>query len=125
MKARLVILTITLLAAPAAAQEHVGKSPETGLPWHVSAPGGASWSLTCRFEPIRYEASVYNRNAWTNRMDRQGQGSQAGRLPGDDGRCTLTKTGGDGPVAIALVKNGQPTAAATNDPAQPAAINVF
>lgn len=69
--------------------------------------------------------SQYDRKHWANRLNRAGQGPQRGRLPGDNGSCNLAKMGGAGPVGIAIVKNGQATAAGTNDPAGPAQINVF
>ena len=114
------LLSATLIAVPSGAQTPLGGfAPEEGLHWHVAAPQGASWSLTCRFRPLRVGSTM------TNSLTRTGSGPMPGRLPGQDGRCTLTKTGGNGPVGIALVKNGQPTAAGTVDPAKPAAINVF
>lgn len=106
------------LAAPAVAQ-NAQTTPDGGLHWSVAAPQGATWSLECRFAPVTIQNKMLNRYAIT------GAGPQRGRLPGQDGRCTLTKTGGAGPVGVALVKNGQPTAAGTNDPAAPARINVF
>jgi len=112
------LILIAALATPALAQGSQ-TTPDGGLHWSVAAPQGASWSLECRFAPVTIQNKMLNRFAVT------GTGPQRGRLPGQDGRCTLTKTGGAGPVGVALVKNGQPTAAGTNDPAAPAAINVF
>jgi hypothetical protein len=44
---------LMLLAAVAAtgadAQTRLGADIERGLPWHVAALQGASWSLECRF----------------------------------------------------------------------------
>lgn len=111
------ILTVAMVT-PALAQSAL-VTPDSGLHWSVAAPQGASWSLECRFAPVTIQNQMLNRFAVT------GTGPQRGRLPGQDGRCTLTKTGGAGPVGVALVKNGQPTAAGTNDPAKPAFINVF
>ena len=113
------------LAVGASAQTDVGKIHDGGLHWHVSAPQGAAWALECGFRPVTMHMSQYDRQHWANRFRRQGQGSQSGRLPSDNGRCTLTRTGGAGPVGIALVKNGVATAAGTNDPARPASIHVF
>lgn len=95
-----------------------------GLHFHVAAPQGASWSLECRFRPIQITINQYERR-FTNQLSYTGSGPRAGRLPGDNGRCVLTKTGGAGPVGLALVKNGVPTAAGTIDPTKPAAIDVF
>jgi hypothetical protein len=60
-----------------------------------------------------------------NRINHTGTGRMAGRLPSDNGSCTVTKTGGQGGVGVAVVKNGAATAAGTNDPAKPAVVNVF
>ena len=67
----------------------------------------------------------YDRRQWVNQVVRHGEGPKRGRLPGDNGRCTLTKTGGVGPVAIALVKDGVATAQGTADGLAPAHVNVF
>lgn len=106
-------------AAPAGAQGIVGVPVDGGLHWHVAAPQGASWSLECRFRPVTV------RGRMLNRYETAGAGSQPGRLPGDNGRCALKKTGGAGPVGVALVKNGQPTANGTADPARAAFVDVF
>jgi hypothetical protein len=120
---------LMLLAAVAAtgadAQTRLGADIERGLPWHVAALQGASWSLECRFKPVVYEASTYNREAWANRIAQSGRGSEGGRLPSDNGSCTVTKTGGRGAVAIAMIKNGESQVAVTSDPARPAAVGFF
>ena len=114
------VLSAALVASPSLAQRTLGGvAPDGGLHWHVAAPQGAAWTLNCRFKPIRVGSSL------TNSITLSGAGPMPGRLPGQDGRCTLTKTAGDGPVGIAVVKNGTPTAQGTNDPATPAMINVF
>ena len=112
-------------ASGATAQTDVGEDHYGGLRWHVAAPQGASWSLVCRFRPVTMAINQYERHRWANRLARRGSGPMAGRLPDDNGRCDLTKTGGPGPVGVALVKNGKATAAGTNDPARPARITVF
>lgn len=120
------IVALAAVAATAAdAQTNVGANVAAGLPWHVAALQGASWSLECRFRPVVYEASVYNKEAWANRLNRSAQGSQGGRLPSDNGSCTVTKTGGRGAVAIAMIKNGEAQVAVTSDPAKPAAVGFF
>ncbi|HVL41409.1 MAG TPA: hypothetical protein VM348_04570 [Brevundimonas sp.] len=120
---------LVLLAAVAAtgadAQTRLGADIESGLPWHVAALQGASWSLVCRFRPVTYQASTYNTEAWANRIAETGRGSAGGRLPSTDGSCTVTKTGGRGAVAIAMVKNGETQVAVTTDPAKPAAVGFF
>ncbi len=125
MKRRLLVLAAVLLAAPASAQTDVGENAHAGLYWAVAAPQGAGWTLECRFSPVTMQLSRYDRQHWANQIRREGQGPQAGRLPGQDGRCTLTKTGGAGGVGLSLVKNGQATTAGTADPAVPAQVTVF
>lgn len=119
------VLIAAVAASAAEAQTNVGANLEAGLPWHVAAPQGASWRLECRFRPVIYEANAYNRSAWANRIGETGRGSQGGRLPSDNGSCTVTKTGGNGPVAIAMIKNGESQVAVTRDPARPAAVGFF
>lgn len=115
------VLAILLIAAtPATAQDlGIGGSLDQGLPLAVAAPGGASWTLECRFRPVRVNGRSLNS------ISHQGSGPRRERLPGDNGRCTLTKTGGEGPIGLAVVKNGTATAAGTNDPATPASVQVF
>lgn len=120
-----VLLITAAMATAADAQTRLGADVESGLPWHVAALQGASWSLECRFRPVVYEASTYNKEAWANRIAQTGRGSTGGRLPGDDGSCTVTKTGGRGAVAIAMIKNGEAQVAVTSDPAKPAAVGFF
>lgn len=121
----LLILGATAMPASASGQTDVGSNHQAGLHWSVSAAPDASWSLSCGFSPVTLHMSQYDRKHWANRLDRLGRGPQRGRLPGDNGSCALSKTGGAGPVGIAIVKNGQATSAGTNDPARPAQINVF
>ncbi|MBU2399597.1 MAG: hypothetical protein KJ805_04120 [Alphaproteobacteria bacterium] len=113
------------LGMGAEAQTHVGKDAYQGLHWSVAAPQGASWTLVCRFRPVTVWVSPYERDRWMNIMTQDGRGSRHGRLPGDNGRCSLTKTGGEGSVGIALVKNGMATSAGTRDQANPAKVTVF
>ena len=112
-------------AGPAAAQTDVGKDAYSGLHWSVAAPEGASWTLECRFRPVTVWVSTYERWRWLNVMTQAGQGNEHGRLLGDNGRCTLTKTGGVGAVGIALVKNGVATAQGTRDQRVPAKVTVL
>ena len=106
-------------AASAQKTEEVGQNPYNGLHWSVAAPQGASWALECQFAPVTVRGIHFNR------INHTGTGHMAGRLPSDNGSCRVTKTGGEGGVGVALVKNGAATAAGTNDPAKPAVINVF
>jgi len=120
--AGILILVSLSVATVASAQTHVGPNVEGGLHWSVAAPQGASWSLVCRFAPVTYEASQWDLRHWTNKIATTGTGAARGRLPDQDGRCTVTKTGGPGPVGIAMVKDGQVQADGTNDTAHPAAV---
>ncbi len=124
MRGVVCLMALAALSVPAVApaQTHVGRNFEGGLYWSVAAPQGASWSLVCRFSPVTYEASSYDLRHWTNKMSTSGTGAARGRLPHQDGRCTVSKTGGPGPVGIAMVKNGAVQSAGTNDPARPAAV---
>ena len=123
MKASLIsVLALSAVAVAGAATaqsaREVGNDPYTGLHWAVAAPQGASWTLECGFAPVTI------RGVHMNRINHTGSGRMAGRLPGDNGSCRVTKTGGQGPVGVAVVKNGQATAAGTNG-AAPAVVNVF
>ena len=113
------LLLLALTASAALAQTAVDENPYAGLHYHVAAPEGASWRLECGFRPVTV------RGVWYNRIDLTGEGARPGRLPGDNGRCTLWKTGGEGPVGLAIVKDGEARAAGTNDPDEPARVNVF
>ena len=106
-------------AASAQKTEEVGQNPYGGLHWSVAAPQGASWALQCQFAPVTI------RGIHMNRINHTGTGRMAGRLPSDNGSCTVTKTGGQGGIGVAVVKNGVATSAGTNDPAKPAVVNVF
>ena len=124
MKASLIsvlALSAAAVAGAASAQSarEVGNDPYTGLHWSVAAPQGASWALECQFAPVTVRGIHFNR------INHTGTGHMAGRLPSDNGSCRVTKTGGQGGVGVAVVKNGVATSAGTNDPAKPAVINVF
>ncbi|MGV9005854.1 MAG: hypothetical protein ACOH1H_03850 [Brevundimonas sp.] len=108
-------LAVLALGLPvgARAQTDVGTDHAGGLPWSVAAPQGADWTLVCRFEPVTMEMSRYDTRHWANRLDRAGHGPMTGRLPVDSGYCTLTKTGGPGPVAIGMARHGQTQARGT------------
>jgi hypothetical protein len=88
------------------AQTFVGDSTENGMHWHIAAPEGASWRMECRFRPVIYQATPYERR-WINKISQPGQGSLLGRLPDNDGYCRVTKTGGPGPIGIAIVRGGE------------------
>lgn len=111
----------TALAAPAMVQAspEVGANPYNGLHWSVQAPEGASWIVQCRFTPVTI------RGQKMNSINHTGSGAMSGRLPGDNGSCRVTKTGGKGGVGVAVVKNGEAKAAGTNDETTPATVNVF
>ena len=116
------VLTAAVAASGAASAqktEEVGQNPYNGLHWSVAAPQGASWALECQFAPVTVRGIHFNR------INHTGTGRMAGRLPSDNGSCTVTKTGGQGGVGVAVVKNGVATAAGTRDAATPAVVNVF
>ncbi len=112
-------------AQPVVLATDVAGPPFEGAHWSVAAPGGAAWALECRFVPVTYPASPYDLHYWANRMRREGAGPDRGRLPGPDGRCTLTKTAGEGPVGLGLALNGKTATSGTNDPARPAYAMIF
>lgn len=112
-------------AQPVVLATDVPGPPFAGVFWSVAAPRGAAWALDCRFVPLTYPASRYDLHFWANRMRREGAGPQRGRLPGPDGRCTLTKTGGEGPVGLGLALNGKTAANGTNSLARPAFEMIF
>ena len=122
LTASLLLLAGLASAGSASAQTHVGTDVEGGLHWSVAAPQGASWSLVCRFSPVTYEASPYDLRHWTNKVSTRGTGADRGRLPQQDGRCTVTKTGGPGPVGVAMVRGAEVQSAGTNDMAHPVAV---
>jgi len=115
---------VSCVAGPAVAQTAVGDVLDGGLYWHVAAPGGASWALDCRFTPTTYTPNQYERR-WVNRIRLRGAGPQAGRLPVDNGRCTVTKTGGTGPVGIAVVRGTEIVADGTAQTGQSAAVGLL
>lgn len=112
------IASVAVAGFANAQPREVGNNLEGGLDWAVAAPQGASWEMQCRFRPIAI------RGVPQNNMSTKGTGTMTGRLPTDNGSCTITKTGGEGTVGVALVKEGKPTAAGT-DGSKPAVINVF
>ena len=119
-----VALIIAVLAAGSSVA-HAQATRQTGEDYRgahfaVAAPGGAGWTLNCGFPPHQIPGT-----GPVNRFDLDGQGAAAGRLPTYRAWCTLTKTGGEGPVGFALVKDGTPTAAGTNDPAEPARVEIY
>ncbi|WP_271083932.1 hypothetical protein [Brevundimonas sp. NIBR11] len=115
-------LAAVSIASVATAQTHVGRNVEGGIPWSVAAPQGANWSLVCRFAPVTYEASRYDLRRWTNKIATRGAGAARGRLPLQDGSCTVTKTGGPGPVAIAMVRGDEVVSDAASETGQTAAV---
>lgn len=127
MRGRAALAALVLLgAAPAAtAQTYVGRDIEGGLHWSVSAPQGASWTLLCRFPPVTYFRTNYDREAWINQLVDSGQGASRGRLPLDTGHCKVTKTGGAGPVAIAVGRTGKVETAVARATGQSATAGLF
>ena len=120
-----IAIAIVALAAPAAAQTYVGENIAGGLHWSVSAPGGASWRLNCRFPPVTYYRNNYDREAWINQLTDEGSGPSRGRLPLDTGHCRVTKTGGEGPVAIAVGRPGKVETAVARAAGESATAGLF
>jgi hypothetical protein len=58
-------------------------------------------------------------------MDRNGRGPDAGQLITDNGRCTLTKTAGEGPATLVLSKAGTQSAQLTDTGLEPAYAQVY
>ncbi len=104
--APLLALIAVAMASPASAQTHVGRNIEGGLHYAVAAPQGASWRLNCRFPPVTYFRNNYDQRSWINQLRDEGHGPSRGRLPLDSGYCQVTKTGGEGAVAIAVGRPG-------------------
>ncbi|OGN43813.1 MAG: hypothetical protein A2623_12880 [Caulobacterales bacterium RIFCSPHIGHO2_01_FULL_70_19] len=113
------------LAGPAGGQTYVGTNVESGLAWSVSAPEGASWFLVCRHPPVIYYRNAYDQRAWTNKMSLRGTGDQRGRLPLDRGWCEATKTGGPGPVGVAVARSGASAADAVRGAGQTASAGLL
>ena len=111
---------LTLMAGTMAYAEpkEVYGDLQGGLAWAVAADEGASWRLECRFRPVTI------RGVYQNRLVREGKGPQKGRLPTDNGRCSLTRLSGEGNIGVAVVKDGTPIAAGSTG-ATPASINIF
>lgn len=114
--------TMALGPGPVMAQTWVGTNIEGGLYWHVSTRQGASWRIVCRYPPVTYYRNAYDRKAWINRFERNGQGPDSGRLPLNVGHCHLWKTGGQGAVGLGLARPGEAAGDATSDPSEPAAV---
>ena len=113
-----VVLTVAAAGAAVAQPREVAGDLKGGLAWAVSAQDGVTWELECGFRPVTI------RGIYQNRINTSGTGSKTGRLPTDNGRCTLKKTGGEGNIGLALVKNGTPTASGSTG-SQPVVVNIF
>lgn len=107
-------LGLLSLSAPAVA---AGKLP-VGLPVEIQAAKDASYQLVCRYRPIKVDGILIN--TWTH----DGKGAFKGNLPTDNGRCTLTKTAGTGPITLIITKNGQKSVVA-NQAGEKAPLTVF
>lgn len=114
----LVAAAVAPLSVANAQPREVAGDLDGGLPWAVAAHEGASWRLECRFRPVTI------RGVYQNRMVREGKGPATGKLPTDNGRCSLTRVTGEGNIGLALTKAGKTTANGTTG-AAPAAVNVF
>jgi hypothetical protein len=104
------ILSILALAACGGGEE-VGGAAEsssglTGLPISV-ATQGASYSVDCRFKAVELPGKGV-----VNAAQYEGSDAWTTNAPGDNARCKLTKTAGEGPVTISIVKGETRTATA-------------
>ena len=125
MKAVVVGVTAVVLAGALVAFTHPETEPgPQGAPWAVAAPRDVTWQLDCRFVPVKVRLDAYNRD-WVNQMAREGSGPSSGRLPGADGRCALTKTGGAGAAQLTLVQNGVAHKQTTDLGREPARVQVY
>ncbi len=120
----LALAALLLSTTSVAAQTHVGESTENGIHFHIAAPQGARWAMECRFRPVTYMATQYERR-WINRIAQPGSGALAGRLPSNDGRCSVTKTGGSGPIGIAIVRGAEVVADGVANIGETAAVGVL
>ena len=102
MKSLFLVAAMASAAAPAMAQGLRGVDPQGGLHWSVAAPQGASWTLDCRFRPVTVQGALTNQSTHT------GSGPMRGRLPTDNGRCTLKKTADKGLSASPWSRTAKP-----------------
>lgn len=124
-RAVLIGLAVFAAGSSAVAQTYVGHNIEGGLHYSVSAPQGASWRLNCRFPPVTYYRNNYDQRSWINQLRDEGSGASRGRLPLDSGYCEVTKTGGEGPVAIAVGRTGKVEARAVRAVGESATAGLF
>jgi hypothetical protein len=127
MQSAVAVVLVVALTGAAVVFTHQDKSERypQGLPWTVAAPKDVRWELDCRFVPVRLQVNPYDAHDWVNEMAREGSGPLSGTLPGDDGRCTLTKRSGAGAVRLTLVQNGVAHTQATDTGREPARVQVF
>ncbi len=78
----------------------------TGIPISVSPGSGATYSVDCRFKAESVDGVM------VNAVQHEGSDAWTSNAPGDNARCKLTKTGGEGPVTISIVKGETRTATA-------------
>jgi hypothetical protein len=115
MRLRLALLAC-LAAAPASeAQEPFG----VGLPLAVEALSDTRYRLHCRFRLVKVRNGVY-----LNTLIHEGVGPWRGRLPGQNGRCTLTKVSGRGAVTLTIMK-GSARRVAANKAGEAVKLQVF
>lgn len=99
--------------------------PPGAVPWTVQAHRSVHWVLDCRVMSAKLTRDLYNPHDWVNRMTIDGKGSQSGHLVTDNGRCTLTKTKGEGPARLTLAKGAERPTQTTDTGARPAYAEVF
>lgn len=103
-------------AGPAAPDPEI----EGGLPVVIEADAATAWTVTCRFRPVKIDGGTFNSRTF------EGTGPQTTGLPGQNGRCTVTKTSGEGPVTLRLRPQDKPeVVVSVAEAGQSAPANVF
>ena len=108
MRALAAAAAVALAAGPAAAQRPPVVPPQRAqLPYTVTAPKGATYTLACRFRAIRVKGAFDLDRGYVNKIDLSPPNARSGLLPTDNGRCLLTQTGKAGPITLTIVKAGR------------------
>ena len=118
MRLALAAAALALAAGASAAQQPLSyydarSQPKQRLPYKVTAPRGATYSLACRFRAIRIQGAYGIDRGYVNNINLSSPQPRAGLLPSDNARCTLRQTGKKGPITLTVVKAGRRYAAIT------------
>ena len=99
---------VAMAAGPAAAQRQPFIPPQrTQLPYTVTAPKGATYTLSCRFRAVRAKGAFDLDYGYVNKIELSPPNARSGLLPTDNGRCLLTQKGNTGPITLTIVKAGR------------------